>query len=108
MDINKDKTWDDLLIKLQKRFGSDINLKGVLYLIGVQELNKGLKKFSKEDKVSIFHLAICKLLSNYGYYVFDYVDEDGWPHWKETKALKSLTEKQQETLMKKAIIEYLN
>ena len=105
-NVNKD--WDKLLLTLQRRFDSDINLKGILYLIGIQELNKGIKKFSKEDKVAILHVAVCKLLSDYGYYVFDCIDEDGWPHWKETKALKALSEKQQEFLMKQAIVNYLN
>lgn len=103
-----DIQWDALLVRLTDQFDLDLDLKGVLYLIGVQELNKGIKKFTKEEKVAVLHVAVCKLLSVYGFYEFERVDEDGWPHWKELKVLKSLSEKEQEILMKKAILNYLN
>jgi len=56
----------------------------------------------------VLHVAICKLLSNYGYYKFDSIDKDGWPHYKEIKALENLSEVEQQNLIKKAIINYLN
>jgi hypothetical protein len=37
---------------------------------------------------------------------FDRVDEDGWPHWTELKALKNLDDAKQGLLMKEAIIKY--
>ena len=36
-----EKTWGQLLEKLEKQFGQEMTLKGILYLIGVQELNLG-------------------------------------------------------------------
>ena len=39
---------------------------------------------------------------------FDHVDKDGWPHYKELKAIKNLSEEEQQDLMKRAIISYLN
>ena len=33
---------------------------------------------------------------------------DGWPHWKETTKLPSLKAKQQDKLIKEAIIEYFS
>ena len=45
--------WDTLLLKLQKDIAEDIDLKGVLFLIGVQELQMGIKEFSKEEKQDI-------------------------------------------------------
>ncbi len=105
-DVNL--AWEKLLIRLQEDLGEELNLKGVLYLIGVQELNKGLKKFSKDDKLNIFHVAVCKLLSPFGYYQFERIDEQGWPHWKEIKPIKNLPENEQELLMKKAVLKYFN
>ena len=43
--------WDALLLKLQKDIAEDIDLKGVLFLIGVQELQMGIKEYSKEEKL---------------------------------------------------------
>ena len=98
--------WDALLLTLQKDIAEDIDLKGVLFLIGVQELQMGIKEFSKEEKQDILHLAVCKLLSPYGYFKFEKVDEDGWPHWIELKAIKNLSGKQQDLLIKEAIVAY--
>ena len=98
--------WDALLLKLQKDIAEDIDLKGVLFLIGVQELQKGIQDFTKEEKQDILHLAVCKLLTPYGYFKFEKVDEDGWPHWEELKPIKNLTGEQQDLLIKEAIIAY--
>jgi|TARA_B110000116_G_scaffold271322_1_gene291747 hypothetical protein len=100
------KKWDALLLKLQKDIAEDIDLKGVLFLIGVQELQKGIQDFTKEEKQDILHLAVCKLLTSYGYFKFEKVDEDGWPHWEELKPIKNLTGEQQDLLIKEAIIAY--
>ena len=102
------KKWDALLLKLQKDIAEDIDLKGVLFLIGVQELQKGIVSFTKEEKQDILHLAVCKLLTPYGYFKFEKVDEDGWPHWIELKAIKNLSGKQQDLLIKEAIIAYFS
>ena len=67
-DLNK--KWDVVLLKLQKDIAEDIDLKGVLFLIGVQELQKGIQNFTKEEKQDILHLAVCKLLTPYGYFKF--------------------------------------
>ena len=100
--------WKELMEKLEKQFNDEVSLKGVLYLIGVQELNFGIKKFDREEKINVLHVAICTLLSNYGYYTLKSVDKDGWPHYKELKALQSLSEKDQEKLIKEAILKYFN
>jgi len=103
-----DKKWSGLLEKLETQFGQEMTLKGILYLIGVQELNLGIKQYEKEEKVNILHVAICKILTPFDFYKFDRIDKDGWPHYIELKAIKALTENQQELLMKKAIIKYLS
>ena len=105
---NLEKRWEELVRKLERRFDDEVSLKGILYLIGIQELNLGVKQFSREEKINVLHVATCKLLSKYGYYKFERIDEDGWPHYKEVKAIKNLNEKEQENLIKKAIINYIN
>ena len=105
-DLNK--KWDALVLKIERQFDDEINLKAILYLIGVQELNMGIKRFGREEKVDILHVAVCKILTLFGYYKFDRVDEDGWPHWIELKALKNLDDAKQGLLMKEAIIKHLD
>ena len=103
-----EERWGVIIKRLEKQFDDEISLKGILYLIGIQELNFGVKQFEREEKINVLHVATCKLLSKYGYYKFDSIDKDGWPHYIEIKALKDLSKDDQERLIKKAIINYLN
>ena len=68
-DLELYRKWEKVLDGIEKTFGkrpNDVN--GVLFLIGVHELGKGKKHFSKEEKEDLIHIAICKLLSFSGYY----------------------------------------
>ena len=105
-DVNKE--WSKIISRLEKEFKREMTLKGILYLIGVQELNFGLKKFERKEKLNVLHVATCKILVPFGYYQFEKIDEDGWPHYTEISAIKDLTENEQELLIKEAIIKYLS
>jgi hypothetical protein len=100
--------WDFLVEKLTEKFsdGEELNLDGIIYLIGVQELGQGYRTFKKDEKLNLMHIAICKLLEPYGYYEFDFFDEDGWPHYKIVTELPNLKPGEQTILMKEAIINY--
>jgi hypothetical protein len=101
-----EKKWEELVIKLQENFEEDLTLKSILFLIGVQELGQGIRDFDKEEKTNLLHIATCKLLSPFGYYKFENIDEDGWPHFEVVKDLEDLSSVSQELLMKKSIINY--
>ncbi len=100
--------WNNLKTKLSVDFSDNeiINLDSIIFLIGLQELGQFQKRFNKQRKLEVIHIAVCKLLSDYGYYEFDYVDNDGWPHYKLIKKLPNLKAGEQTILMKKAIINY--
>ena len=105
----KDK-WEYLVEELTQQFseGDILNLDGIVYLIGVQELGQGKKQFKKDEKVNLMHIAICKLLEPYGYYEFDFFDKDGWPHYRILTDLPNLKPGEQTVLMKEAIIYYFD
>ncbi|MFL0170827.1 hypothetical protein [Tenacibaculum maritimum] len=100
--------WTLIVNQLSKQFadGDDLNVDGIIYLVGVQELGQGHRKFKKDEKVNLMHIAICKLLEPYGYYEFDFFDNDGWPHYKILNELPSLKPGEQSVLIKEAIINY--
>ena len=100
--------WENLIAKLSNQFadGEDLDLDGIIYLIGVQELGQLHRTFKKEEKLDLMHIAICRLLEPYGYYEFDYYDEDGWPHYQIKEHLPSLKAGEQSVLMKEAIVSY--
>lgn len=100
--------WDALVKILSDRFadGEMLDLDAIIYLIGVQELGKIKKKFKKDEKINLMHIAICRLLEPYGYYEFSFFDEDGWPHYTVKEQLPPLKAGEQSVLMKEAIVNY--
>ena len=100
--------WDNVVKVLSDQFadGDPLDLDSIIYLIGVQELGQLNRKFKKDDKVDLIHIAICRLLEPYGYYEFDYFDDDGWPHYKTLEALPTLKAGEQTVLMKEAVVGY--
>lgn len=106
MQETKESDWNRLQNKLKEMYGEEIQIDGILFLIGVQELGMGFKKFKKDEKVNVMHIAICTLLEPFGFYEFEGRDEDGWPHWKIKETIPALDSKQQNKLMVEAIIEY--
>ncbi|MEW7279376.1 hypothetical protein ABW636_12350 [Aquimarina sp. 2201CG1-2-11] len=100
--------WETLVSKLSDQFaeGEDLDLDGIIYLIGVQELGQLHRTFKKDEKLDLMHIAICRLLEPYGYYEFDYYDDDGWPHYQVKEQLPSLKPGEQSVLMKEAIVNY--
>jgi len=100
--------WDELVIRLSNKFtdGEPIDLDGIIYMIGVQELGKLDQNPGKDDKINLMHIAICRLLEPFGYYEFDFFDEEGWPHYKILEKLPPLKSGEQSVLMKEAIVLY--
>ena len=106
-DLELERAWQSLRLHLKEIRGrqpSDLN--AILFLIGVQELGKGARNFSKEEKQDLMHIAICKVLSYSGFYELEGIDEQGWPHWKLVKKLPSFDLMEQEKLLKMHILEY--
>ena len=104
---NIDKLWEDLLDQLQTLLGKrPADLNAVLFLIGVQELGNGPKRFSKEAKQDLLHIGVCRVLSQSVYYVFDSYDKDGWPHWSLVKPVPPGDLLAQENFLKEHILQY--
>lgn len=103
-----DFKWLRIRHFIKDRFQRDTlpDLNGILFLIGIQELGRWKKSFTKEEKQDLMHIATCRLMSTFGYYEFAGRDADGWPHWKLVRAIPQGGLKEQERLFKQSIIEY--
>ena len=107
-DLVLKERWDRLVEKLSLQFadGDTLELDGIIYLVGVQELGQYQRKYKKDEKVNLMHIAICRLLEPYGFYEFEFYDEDGWPHYRVKEALPNLKAGEQTVLMKEALVNY--
>lgn len=103
-----DFKWLEVRHWVKDRFGRDVlpDMNGILFLIGLQELGRWEGDFTKEEKQDLMHIAICRLLSNDGYYSFLGRDADGWPHWKMEKPFMGKGVDHQEAFLKEKVIEY--
>lgn len=102
------ESWERVVQKISDQFGGGetLDLEAIIYLIGVQELGIVQKRFKKDDKINLMHIAICRLLEPYGYYEFSHTDADGWPHYNMLEPLPNLKAGEQSILMKEAIVMY--
>jgi hypothetical protein len=100
--------WWKLEEKLMERFGKKPDMESILFLIGVQELGDIKEKFTKEQKQDLMHIAVCSLLSVSGYYDLEGVDADGWPHYRQLKALPVMDLIAQENFMKDHVLLYFD
>ena len=78
----------------------------VLMLIGMQELGRWKKGFTKEEKQDLMHIGVCRLLEYEGYYEFVGRDADGWPHWKQVREMTAQPVPEQERILKMNAVRY--
>lgn len=107
-DLELKEYWDVLVSRLTEKFSDAdaLNVEGILYLVGLQELGKFEGKFKKDDNVNLMHVGICTVLEPYGHYRFTHHDEEGWPHFELITPLPNLKPGEQAILMKQALVDY--
>ena len=98
--------WWKLEEKLVERFGKKPDVETTLFLIGIQELGDVRATFTKEQKQDLMHVAVCTVLMPSGYYEIEKVDEDGWPHFRQRKAIPEMDPIVQENFLKDHILLY--
>ena len=102
----REQQWLELRMKLKHQFGKPTDLNAILFLIGIRELGTVKKKFSKEEKQDLMHIATCSILSASGYYELEGLDQDGWPHWVPKKKLPVMNLVEQEDFIRDHVIHY--
>ena len=104
------KKWEELLKRVSEKFnhGEIMDVQDLIYLIGIQELGIIKKKFKKDEKIDLMHIAVCRLLEPYGYYEFEGKDNDRWPHYRLVHPLPKLKPGEQSVLIKEAILNYFD
>ena len=70
--------WAEVEKLLEDWFEKVPDMEGILFLIGINELGMmpERKKFTKEQKQDLMHIAVCTLLSREGYFEYEGRDDD--------------------------------
>lgn len=104
---NFEERWIQVEFLLRERFGKLPDMEGMLFLIGINELGDTPgRKYSKEQKQDVMHIAVCSLLEKRGYYEYEGRDADGWPHFMQLKPVETVGLGGQERMLKECMIEY--
>ncbi len=100
--------WLQLRHRLKDSFDKEVlpNLNAILFMVGIQELGRIEENFTKEEKQDLMHIAACRLLSEDGYYAFEGLDADGWPHYKLVKKIPVVGVEEQEQFLKELCLKY--
>jgi hypothetical protein len=98
--------WQNLQNKLKERFETEMDHDAILFMIGLQELDKPYRTYKKDEKLEVMHIGVCTVLQPYGFYEYKGRDDEDWPHWEVKEQLPHLDAKQQNRLMNDALIDY--
>lgn len=100
--------WWKLEQQFFEKFEKKPDVETILFLIGIQEVRTSKKKFNKEEKQDLMHIAVCTVLSQSGYYSIEKFDEEGWPHYIQIKELPAYNMIEQENFLKDHILLYFS
>src|SRR5258708_39206057 len=100
--------WWNLEARLVERFGKKPDMEAILFLIGVQEFGDIRKKFSKEQKQDLMHIAVCSLFRQSGSYELEAGNADGWHNFPHVKALAEVNLSPEEDFMDEHILSYFS
>ena len=105
-----DFKWLEARHKVKNLLGLEAlpDLQSTLFLIGIQELGQVKEDYTKEEKRDLIHIATCRLLSHDGYYEFEGIDAEGWPHWKLLAPFPKTDLKEQERYLQVQVIRYFD
>ena len=106
MDYAFEKDWNTLVAKMTDRFGEEPDVTTMVFAVGLQEAGQGARRYKKDEKMDLMHVGVCTLLEPLGHYVREGEDEDGWPHFTAGDPLPALSPAEQETMMKRALLDY--
>lgn len=106
MSTDTNEKWKFILSQLESQFGKRLDMNAILLIIGIRELGSLKDKFTKEEKVRLMHIAVCRLFSKSGYYELIGVNSKGWPEWKKLEDLPFIDVFEQESLIRQHIVDY--
>lgn len=108
MAQTSDYHWQQSCNILEKLTGQKpASLNVALFILGVQELGKGIQEYSKEDKRDLISLAVCMILAHDGYFERKGIDDKGWPTWKSIKNLPFENIMEEEGFLLQQLYQYL-
>lgn len=100
--------WNDLCSHLGKQFEIDVDLNGVLFLVGIRERGLVFQPFSKEEKMSLINLGSCVLYQEMGLTERSGTDEEGWPVFRQKALAPVIQEERKHKVLQDCALRYFS
>lgn len=98
--------WLNLQVKLAERLGKIPDLDEVLLFIGIRESGMPPKKFTETEIFNLKEMAMHTILVPARYYELFWVDDIGWPHYRQLQAVPVMSSAEKEIFLQPFVVLY--
>lgn len=98
--------WQQLTNLIASKTGTSPGFDEVLLYIGICESGMPPKVLSEREKTDLIQMATCTVLVPARYYQLFWVEDTGWPHYKELQRLPPMPREELKQLLTPWIIQY--
>ncbi len=98
--------WQKLETKLKERSGKQPDLEEVLLFIGVYESGRPPKNFTEKEIEDRKQKALCTIQAPGRYFELMWVDDTGWPHFRNLERVPEMSDDEREVFLKPFVLKY--
>ncbi len=104
--MNSPNNWNELCAWLGEMFNIEVDLNGVLFLVGIREKGLAFQNFTKEEKMNLIHLGSCVLYQEMGLTEQVGIDRDGWPVFVQRTVAPEIPEERKAKTLQDCALRY--
>lgn len=98
--------WLTLEKALALPLGKTPVLEDILIRIGIREAGLPPRQFTETEKINLIQMAICTVLVPAGYYELFWVEDSGWPHYKQLQRVPEMSLPERDKFLQPFIVLY--
>ncbi len=101
-----EQRWPALESALMERWQIEPGMDSILLFIGKREAGLPPKEFTETEKLNLRQMAVFTILVAAGYYQLFWVDDFGWPNFKQLQREPGMSLSEREIFLKPWVILY--
>ncbi len=98
--------WQQLENLIAAKTGQFPGFTDILLYIGIIESGLPPKELNEREKTDLIQMATCTILVPARYYELFWVEDTGWPHYKQLQRVPPMPKEELEQMLKPWIIQY--
>jgi hypothetical protein len=106
IEEDQQKRWLKLEAALQERLGIQPDMDAILLFIGIRESGLPPKTFTETEKLNLRQIAVSTILVPARYYELIWVDDFGWPSFKELQRIPQMNLAERDVFLQPYVLMY--